>query len=562
MKRKMWMAAGILALCLTGCGEEPKTYAETCWEAISYSTKLDEYVAENAGGLDVEALKSEAESAESTLSQQFRAAALLCATEYGKDEYSVSSPYVDAFFAKVLTDEENFWKSLDEVSHFEIFFCPMLDAAKELDGEILVKLLDIPEDSSFQYGLRQELDGWIEDNPVNLLKTGDELIASGYFDSWISSKWNTVFFYNEAHVDSADDAVKYIGYLRDVILPMAQSGTDQAVYVGPSDITGEDFLSTELMIEIGEELTLQEPGGEETSEEIVTEGKKLIALYRTPQADEFPHSPGPLRLIGDFMLNLPEQECPASLEEADYYLVLTPAYEYGDYYYYDNGEASDVREVHSTTSVDLYEAGTGRFLRHLGNVLEESATGIFSNGSDNAPRYPEETDADILYYIYSHVNDPEAYAFLVDHIGDREEFAREETLLIGPWEVTYHGSETVDAFETKLSSYTPDAGCRFVKAQFTLTNRGNQQDTFITSSFDAWEDVAIYMIDFGNETYYDCINQEISNFGLFGRDTVQPGESQTGELIFQVPEGALGQADALYMAVSKGRQVLICPLAQ
>ena len=70
------------------------------------------------------------------------------------------------------------------------------------------------------------------------------------------------------------------------------------------------------------------------------------------------------------------------------------------------------------------------------------------------------------------------------------------------------------------------------------------------------------MIDFGNETYYDCINQEISNFGLFGKDTVQPGESQTGELIFQVPEGALGQADALYMAVSKGRQVLICPLAQ
>ncbi len=562
MKRKIWIIGGVLALCLTACGKEPKTYSETCWEAISYSTELDEYVAENAEGLDVEALKSEADSAESTLSQQFRAAALLCATEYGKEQYSVSSPYVDAFFAKVLTDEENFWKSLEEVNHFEIFFRPMLDAAKELDGEILVKLLEIPEDSGFQYGLRQELDGWIEDNPVKLLQTGGELIASGYFDSWISSKWNTVFFYKEARVDRVDDAVKYIGYLRDVILPMAQSGTDQAVYVGPSDITGEDFLSTELMIEIGEELTLQEPEGEELSEEIVTEGKKLIALYRNPQGDEFPYSPGPLRLIGDFMLNLPGQECPASLEEADYYLVLTPAYEYGDYYYYENGEASDVREVHSTTSVDLYEAGTGRFLKHLGNVLEESAQGIFSSGSDNAPRYPEETDADILYYIYSHANDPEAYAFLVDHIGEKEEFTKEESILIGPWEVTYHGSEIVDAFETKLSSYTADAGCRFVKAQFTLTNRGIQQDTFITSSFDGWEDVAIYIVDFGNETYYDCINQEISNIGLFGKDSVQPGESQTGELIFQVPEGALGQADALYMAISKGRQVLICPLAE
>ncbi len=563
MKRKMWIIVGCLALCLTGCGKQPLTYAESCWESISYSTKLDEYVAENAGGLDVEALKSEAGDAESTLSQQYMATALLCATEYGEGQYSVSSPYADAFLAKVLTEEENFWKTLEEVSNFDIFFRPMLDAAKELDGELLVKLVQgIPEDSSYKYGLQKELDSWIEENPVKLLETGDELIASGYFDDWISSQWSTVFFYNEPQVDSMADAVKYMVYLRDTILPLAQAGANPTLYVGPSSLTGEDYLSTELMVAIGEGITLQEPGNEDLSEEIVTEGKKVVALYRNLQEAEFPYSPKPLRLIGDFMLNLPGQECPASIEEADYYLVLTPAYEYGDYYYYDNGEASDVREVHSTTSVDLYEAGTGKFLRHLGNVLEDSARGIFSSGSDNAPRYPEEVNADILYYIYSHVNDPDAYAFLVDHIGDKAEFEKEETVLIGPWEITYHNSEIVDAFETNLSKYTADAGNQFIKAEFTLTNRGNQKDTFITATFDGWEDVAIYMIDFANETYYDCINQEISNFGLFGKDSMEPGESQTGELVFQVPDGAAQQTDALYLAISKGWQVLICPLGE
>lgn len=558
----MWIIVGCLALCLTGCGKQ-LTYAETCWENISYSTKLDEYVAENAGGLDVAALQNEASSAESTLSQQFMATALLCATEYDKEQYSMSSPYVDAFLTKVLTDEENFWKTLDEVGNFEIFFRPMLDAAEELDGEILVKLLQgIPEDSNYKYGLQKELDSWIEDNPVKLMETGEELIASGYFDDWISSKWSTVFFYNEAQVDSMADAIKYMVYLRDTILPLAQAGANPAVYVGPSDLTGEDYLSTELMIAVGEELTLQESGSEESSEEIVTEGKKVVALYRNLQEEEFPYSPKPLRLIGDFMLNLSSQECPASIEEADYYLVLTPAYEYGDYYYYDNGEASDVREIHSTTSVDLYEAGTGRFLKHLGNVLEDSARNIFSSGSDNAPRYPEEVNADILYYIYSHVNDPEGYAFLVDQIGDKEEFEKEEAILIGPWEITYHGSEIVDSFETNLSKYTADEGNQFINVEVTLTNRGNQNDTFISASFDGWEDVALYMIDFANETYYDCINQEISNFGLFGKDSMEPGESQTGELVFQVPDGAVQQMDALYIAISKGRQVLACPLGE
>lgn len=567
MKTKLWIIVACLALCLMGCGEQEKTYAETCWEAISYTASLDGYLEENAWNLDAEALQSEAGDTESTLAQQFQAAALLCAVEYrkGEVEYPLSSSYADAFLSKILTDEETFWATLEEIKCFEIFIPPMLNAAKELDGELLVKIMEsIPEDSSHKYSLEQELKSWIEENPEKLLATGDGLIASGYFDGWISSQWNTMFFNNDPYVGSINDALEYIAYLRDTILPMAQAGDNPALYVGPSEYTGEDYLHTTMMLDIGEELTLQEPGSEDLAEEIVTEGKKLLALYRNTQGDEFPDSPAALRIIGDFMLNLPAGECPASIEEADYYLVLTPTYEYGDYYYYDNGEASDTMEVHSTTSVDLYEAGTGRFLRHLGNVLEESAQDIFSSGNDSNLRYPEEVTADILYYIYSHVNEPDAYAALVDQVGDKMEFERDEDILIGQWEVTYHGYEVVDAFETSLSNYTADAGNQFVKADITITNRGIISDSFLSTTIsigsDDWEDVQVYIVDFANEAYYDCINRNVTNFGLFGGGQLEPGESKRGELVYQVPDEAVQGMESLYIAVSKGRQILICPL--
>lgn len=569
MKTKRWIIVCCLALCLMGCGKEEKTYAETCWEAISYTSTLDSYLEENAWNLDLETLQSEAGNTESDLSRQFRAAALLCAAEYrkGSDDYPLSSSYVDAFLTRILTDEESFWETIGEVKCSEIFLPPMLNASKALDGELLVKLLkSIPEDIGNKYSLQKELDGWIEENPEKMLLTGDGLIASGYFDGWSSSQWKTMFFYNEPHVGSVDDALEYIVYLRDTILPMAQAGNDQALYVGPSKYTGEDYISTTLTIVIGEEITLQEPGSGELSEEIAMEGKKVAALYRNTQGNEFPDSPEPLRLIGDFMLNLPAGECPASIEEADYYLVLTPAYEYGDYYYYDNGEASDTIEVHSTTSVDLYEAGSGKFLRHLGNVLEEATLGIFSSGNGSNLQYPEEVTADILYYIYSHINEPDAYAALVDHIGDRMEFERDEAILIGQWEITYHGCEIVDAFETSLSQYTADAGNQYVKAEITITNRGITSDSFLPATIsvgsDSWEDMNVYIVDFANETFYDCINQNIMNFGLFGKSTMEPGESMTGELVFEVPEDAIQEMEALYIAASRGRQVIVCPLEE
>lgn len=562
MRKKSGIMALCLMLCLMGCGKQERTYAESCWESISYSTELDEYVAENAGGLDMEALQSEAGDEESPLSRQFMATVLLCAAEHGKqaDEYPISAPYADAFLKKVLTEEENFWKALGEVSYFESLFPLLLNASNELDGDLMVKLLmGIPEDSDYKYRLRKELDKWLEQHPAKMLAYGDELIAAGYFDGWTGINWSSVFFGKNLRADSVDDALKYVADLKNTILPAAQNERNPALIVVTSKHTGEDYLQTTMMIGISQELTLQEPGDGDLPEEIVTEGKKLVALYRNPHGDEFPDSPEPLRLKGDFMLNLPAQQYPASMEDADYYLILTPSYEYGDFYQYDNGKDSNVRMVFSTTSIDLYEAGTGRFLRHLGNVIEEPSQRILINGYDDKLQYPGEVKADILYYIYSHINDPDAYVALVDHIGGQTEFERNETIIIGQWEITYHANEIADTFGTGRQ-YTAAEGNRFIKAEFTITNRGNDSASLFSVNSGSWEYVNIYLFDYANETVYDCTNQDRFYLGVFGQSSLGPGESQTGDLVFEVKHEALRNIDYLFIAVNKGKQTLLCPL--
>lgn len=566
MRRKGLFIVCCLAVCLMGCGEQKlPTYAESCWESINYSADLEEYLAENAESLDIEKLQSEAGNTENTLSQQFRATALLCAVEYGKQsgQYPVSAPYADAFLANALTDEKKFWSALREVSSFEEFLLPVLSASGELDGELLAKILEsIPGDTDLESRmLRMKLDDWIQENPVKMVKTGDGLIASGYFNDWEGSDWREMLFYHDPHAGSMEEAVRYMTYLRGTLFPMIQTEKDPVLSVTESDVTGEDYFNTKMTIVIGEELNLQEPGNGDLGEEIVIEGKTVAALYCNPHGEEFPGSPEPWRLLGDFMLNLPEQAYPDTIEDADYYLVLTPEYEYGDYYSdYDDGQISGVRAVSSLTSLDLYEAGTGRFLRHLGNVVEEAARSIVTDRTDDTPRYPEEVKGDILYYIYSHANDPDAYASLVDHLGDRTEFQRDESIIIGQWEIAYHSSEAADSVRSDFFEYTPNEGDRFIKAEFTITNRGLEEACFLSSDFDVREDVGVYLVDRKDNLYFECVSRDFFDLDAFGEDWLAPGESQTGELIYQVSEEAASRTGDLSVAVIRGEQMLLCPL--
>ena len=125
-------------------------------------------------------------------------------------------------------------------------------------------------------------------------------------------------------------------YLKNTVIPAVEGKFGEDSFKNTSQLTQEDYYASNLTVTVDEKLTLQDEASSQETEEgepeaIEIEGKKVIALYRNLQGEEFDDSPPSLRLIGDFMLELPEEEYPATADEADYYLVLTANYEEGGF---------------------------------------------------------------------------------------------------------------------------------------------------------------------------------------------------------------------------------------
>lgn len=558
-------------VCLTAC-QGSKTQAESYWNSAKKEKSLEDYLAKNRSSIDTESLYAEAVSAE-TLEQQFKATALLCALEYGiykknGDPDNSIGEMAKSFFSKVLT-EEDFWEVLNASFYPYDCFEPMLRAAGTLDGNVISKLLeDIPEDAGYARELKDLIDTWIEENPASLSSIGDELIAIGYFDDWTTFDFDKTYFYNYVdgdpiRTDTIDEGIAYISYLRESMLPMLEDKFGSDDFKSPSNVDGEDYYSTKLAVVTEELLSLKTSTTEELPETIETEGKKVIAFYRNFASQQWEGSPAPLRILGDFMLDLPESEYPASLAEADYYLVLTPAYEYGGFYtdHY-SGSETGIQEIWSNTSIDLYEAGTGNYLRHLGNVIEQASSSIVSSEME-ALVYPELTSSDVLSYIYHNLNDPDAYISLVDQTEGQVEFEREESVILGSWEVTYHSSQVSESFGNSLKTYEAENGCQYVRAAFTITNVGFQRETFQQDLLRGTsDDISVLIADATFENYYDPVNSltlflyhdSLSNTSL------DPGETKDGVLVFKVPDNVLEGADGLYIVIIRGYQIIVYPL--
>ena len=556
-------------LCMTAC-QGGKTLAESCWDSAKKEGSLEDYIEKNWAGLDVEGLRGEADSAE-TLGQQFKAVVLLCGVEHGANkgpEESEDAARAKEFLAKVLT-EENFWEAFEDVFYPYDCFDYLFEAVGLMDGEVVMKLLkDVPEDARYADGLKDAIDTWIEDNPASLADIGDELTAMGYFDDWSRQDWEQTYLYSyvdgdPVRAETIEDALAYVSYMRDSMLPVMEGkfGTDGLESV--SDITGEERYDTKLAVAAGEELSLQPAVSEGLPETIETEGKKVIAFYRNTASGEWEGSPAPLRILGDFMLNLPAEAYPASAAEADYYLVLTPSYEYGSFYSdRTTGEDTGIQEVWSSTSVDLYEAGTGNYLRHLGNLMEEASSSIVSSYGEEALEYPELTSSDILYYIYTNVNNPDAYVSLVDQTEGRVEFEREEPVILGSWEVTYHSSQISASFENSLRKYDASDGCQFVRASFTIRNVGLQRESFLgISILDSSSSIRVGLVDGTFENYFEPMELFAFTGGL-NNSSLEPGDTKDGELIFEVPDDVLSSPDGLYIVIMKGYQMAVYPLGE
>lgn len=575
MKRKLsLMAVCLLLFLLSAC--QSKTVTETHWTAAKKAGGLENYVKEQAENIDMEALKQEAQ--EGDLEQQFKATALLCALEYRQDladgstpslsrfrfSYPVGSEYATRFLSQVNTDSEAFWASMGDA--FSPYDCypPIFAAAKELDGPTLVNLLagDPPGKTQF----KEAIDQWVEQNPGRIAAVGDDLTKAGYFDEWAISKWSSTFLHPTTNsyriqADTVEDAFGYVAYLRDVMLPPLVEKNGTGSLVKPSEITGEDYFSSSVMIAVNNDsLSLQEPSDSGLPETIELEGKTVAAFYYNPGTGEFDDQLPSLQLMGGFLLALPEEEAPATPAEANYYLVLTAHFERGDFYKGANGKDTGTQQVNSLTSVDLYDAATGAFLRHLGSLRELAPDTVYASYDDTSLQYPVPTKSDVLLHMYHNINDPDAYISLVNNSpvnGSTVEPG--QPVQFGGWEITYRSARIVSEFEYGMYVFSADEGKQCVLADLTVTNRGLDSDTFLPVVYYPNEDPVLYVTDSGRENRYDCVDVMLYSPCLNNR-TVEPGSSKEGELVFQIPESLAQSGEPLYIAVTMGSQVVYYPL--
>lgn len=595
MKKRILITAAFLMLAsLTACQgkmTKDKTVSGAAWAAVKEADSLGSYISEHGGELDMEALKAEADSDDGSLSQQFKATALLCALEYKNSleaagtqdadaakltgrapyeyDYPVSSSYADRYLAKVNADKEEFWKSITDGYYSEDSVNAIFAAAGDLDGQTLVKFLkEAPDSGMLHYYLEDAVDYWVKSNPGKLAKTGDALMESGYFEDWTYYDWKQYFFHDSIKPDlvraeNADEALEYVAYLKNVLVPKLEPELGDDYFKTVSELDGGPFYSTGLAVMLDQELPLKE-AGEGQTDPIEIEGKKVAAFYRNVQNGEFADSPAPLRLLGDFMLTLPETELPQTLADADYWLVLTPSYEYGAFYHDTSGKETKIQEVYSTTSVDLYEAGAGTFLRHLGNVMELPSAQIYKDLTEEAAQFPELIPADELSYIYHNINEPEKYATLTDNTtGLLLDMQKEESVLMGKWQITFHSAQIKDSVEDSLYAYAPSEGCKFVIGEFTVANAGFYEDTFlpqfITGATYASDTAYVRITDSTKETFYENLDPGTMR-GALNKTPLAPGESKTGQLYFEVPDEALESGEPLYFMVYRGNQKVYYPL--
>lgn len=569
MKRKLLLTAACLMLVLlSAC--QAKSATDTCWDAAKKAGGLEDYVKEQAESIDTEALKQEAQEGE--LSQQFKAAAILSTLEYQQAsagdssltrfrfDYPTSGTYAVQFLSKVNADPDAFWASMEDAFSPYDCYLPIFAAAQELDAATLGKLLEtIPSDmAKFQ----DAIDEWVEHNPGRLPEIGSTLLEQGYFDDYELSDFRSTFCALDPNsflvqTDTPEDAFQYVTYLRDTMLP-AVAGDSQQSLMKTSDITGADYYSDSMMVTItGDGPSLQEPAEDGLPETIELEGKTVAAFYRNPTAGNFQDYLPSLQFMGGFLLSLPAEEVPASLSAADYYLVLTANFEKGDFYQTMGGSDTSNQQVNSITSVDLYEASTGAFLRHLGNVKETPPDTIYTSYGDTSLQYPVPVAADVLAYLYHNVNNPDAYISLVDNTPVNGTVLDPDVpVILSNWEITYHSSKVMNQFESSLYIYTASDGKQFVVADMTVTNRGLESDTFLPMLYYVGQDPIVQVADSTKTDLYDCVDP-ITYSPSLNNTTLDPGESKDGELIFEIPDSLAQSGEQLYLAVSLGENLMV-----
>lgn len=231
-------------------------------------------------------------------------------------------------------------------------------------------------------------------------------------------------------------------------------------------------------------------------------------------------------------------------------------FERGDYYKGTAGKDTGTQQVNTLTSVDLYDAATGTFLRHLGNLRESAPNTVYASYGDTSLQYPVPTESDVLLHLYHNINGPDAYLSLVDNSPVNGSIMEPgQPVQFAGWEITYRSARIVSEFEYGMYVFSADEGKQCVLADLTVTNRGLDSDTFLPVVYYPNEDPTLYVTDPGKENRYDCVDVM-----LYSPCLNEPGNSKEGELVFQIPDSLAQSGDPLYIAATMGSQVVYYPL--
>lgn len=581
----------MIVIGMTGCQSLRQNKADVWWKEAKSEENIREYVTNNHDKLDMEELQKIASDESSTLSQQFRAVILMCELEYqnnmaesdgevltSKDivvndtlipsqnntdifngidvfstDYPVSAPYADSFLAQIEVDKEAFWDAMEKASHPFNYFMPLLAATESVSPETAVLLTtDFPEGLSFYEDQAvKAVNTWLSYKAEHLPVVGDALREAGFFKNQDFRSLDRIYLSDEAAAKSIDDGLAYIKYMKDSMIPMLEQEfpDDSDQLKQDSRLLAEPYFDTGLTISVPESLDLSEESKE--SEVIELEGKKVIGFYHNPYQEEFQGSPRPVRILGDFMMTLPAEQAAATVDEADYYLVLTPSYTVGEQYKDRSGNDLDVEQVYSFTSVDLYEAESKMLLRHLGVVKESPSDGLlYQIGEELDPyEYPKLVSAETLTFIYQNINQPETFNPLLDHgVAGESQLSVGEAVWIDGWQFVMESYDVVPSFEAGNYRYDASEGNQLVRCYFHVTNNRDKQMTLLPMMYYIGQDLSVWIRGDGDQTYESTRYLTYSD-GLNGSQ-FEPGEAKSGYIIFDVPSSVVENENGIMVELS------------
>lgn len=591
--KKVIMGISVATLVLSGCGKISKNRTEDLWKSAQQEESIRVYCNNNQALQEDEEMITElantAADESNEMKQRYHAMVLLSEIEYLKGvkaqtnedldqaemgvfqvEYNKASEISEVFMKQLLADPAVFADLIDVSSDYNAFslLLATIDGISEDTFRNLIEILN-DTDSHKKDRLVKGMNEYLVNNPDLLVNYSDIILASGYFNNQdFNSGFYSVVQGAASNCSNLSVSLGYIEFLKNKVLPVWE--TDYAEYSTKwrnSDTDEQDTavsFHTKFDFSLSDDLSLSEVREITNREPVILEGKKILVVYKNPQAEEYQGSAPKQRILGDAMLALDDQQRPLSSDEIDCIVLLTAHYMNGGKYSSYSGSEIDIEMVYSFTSVDLYDGHNGEYLRHFGVFKESPSQRImYQQGDTGRYEFPDPVSS---YKILQKVNEALEKEAETGTITEPVEVELHENtmleigqpVILEDWEVTVNAYELVDSISDNYLLFTPQDAGQYLKAKVTITNKGNESLRLLPMIADTSKDL-YFVVQNQQEELIQPVNLLSYREGLFSK-TVEPGETISGFIPFEIPDDLIVNDDDLSLVVYLAPQSVCYPL--